>query len=295
MLIVLGFFCSHFTACSEPETALVEIILPEEMTEYAGGEEVVFEVRIENFAGVAAKVYWSFGDGATAAGVKAVHAFDTKGTYEVTVVVTNEYEEIVYDSISVCITSSRYEKLDEVQNALPDDATAWSVVYDTRTGLFWEVKQDHDFVKNYANPHDADNTYTWFDSNPDTNGGHEGADGNGTDTEDFIVLLNEESFGGFADWRLPTYDELTTIFDSQRFNPAINTIYFPETVSWYYWSATTYPEQVFSYAACHISFMGSPSEEGAFPNQITTQNHYGDKDLFYHVRAVRDDETVEWR
>ena len=64
------------------------------------------------------------------------------------------------------------------------------MVYDVVTGLIWEVKQDKDDTQNYSNPNDADNTYTWYDSNPETNGGDAGTPGTGTDTEDFINALN---------------------------------------------------------------------------------------------------------
>jgi hypothetical protein len=41
-------------------------------------------------------------------------------------------------------------------------------------------------------------------------------------------------------WRLPTDFELTTLVDYGVYNPAIDTAYFPATVSSVYWSSTTY-------------------------------------------------------
>ena len=116
------------------------------------------------------------------------------------------------------------------------------MVQDNVTGLIWEVKQNKDSTQDYENPHDADNIYTWYDSNPATNGGHAGTPGDGTDTEDFINELNTAQFGGYDDWRLPTVKELSTIVDSSipYPGPTINTAYFPNTVSSYYWSSTTY-------------------------------------------------------
>jgi hypothetical protein len=48
------------------------------------------------------------------------------------------------------------------------------MVRDNVTGLIWEVKQDKDGTPDYANPHDADNIYTWYNSNSETNGGDSG-------------------------------------------------------------------------------------------------------------------------
>jgi len=81
--------------------------------------------------------------------------------------------------------------------------------------------------------HDKDNTYTWYDSNPETNGGNAGTNGEGTDTEDFIKALNDSKYGGFSDWRLPTVDELTRIVNYGKFNPSINKSYFPKTMTGY--------------------------------------------------------------
>ena len=122
-----------------------------------------------------------------------------------------------------------YTKLDASGNDLPDSASEWVMVRDNVTGLIWEVKEDRDGVRNYANPHDADNIYYWSDSL-----------GDGTGTEDFINTLNQEEFGGHSDWRLPTLKELSSIVNSSVPNPGptIDTDYFPATQSSDYWSST---------------------------------------------------------
>ena len=164
------------------------------------------------------------------------------------------------------INPPAYIKMDDQGNYLPDSATSWTMVKDIITGLIWEVKTDDDSV------HDKDNTYTWCDANSATNGGNAGTCGDGTDTEDFINTLNGANFGGFSDWRLPTREELRSVVDYGRHDPAIDTAFFLKTVSSYYWSSTTYAND--TYDAWVVSF------------------YYGDggynyKSTSYCVRAVR--------
>lgn len=129
------------------------------------------------------------------------------------------------------INSPSYTKLPGMERMVKDNVT----------GLIWEVKEDNDGIKDYEKPHDADNTYTWYDPDPATNGGNAGIPGDGTDTYDFIYALNKANFGGYSDWRLPTIKELAYVVDYsvQSPGPTIYTAYFPNTVSSYYWTSTT--------------------------------------------------------
>lgn len=110
-----------------------------------------------------------------------------------------------------------YTKLDGSGNDLPDKATEWIMVRDNVTGLMWEVKTDDGFI------HDKDNHYNWYDAQ-----------------DVFIASLNNEQYGGFADWRLPTVKELSNLLDSSLLFPSttLNTDYFPNASVRYYWSST---------------------------------------------------------
>jgi hypothetical protein len=139
------------------------------------------------------------------------------------------------------INAPSFTKLDAQRNDLADNSISWAMVQDNLTGLIWEVKQNMDGVKDYSNPHDADNTYTWYDSNPETNGGDTGTPNEfGRDTESFINDLNNSNYGGFSGWRLPTVKEMQTIINYGRQNLSVFEEYFQNTVSSLYWSSTTY-------------------------------------------------------
>jgi len=171
------------------------------------------------------------------------------------------------------INPPSYTKLDINGNDLPDTASEWFMVRDNVTGLIWEVKQNKDGVQDYSNPHDADNTYSWYDSNPETNGGDAGTPGDGTDTEDLINVLNVEKFGGLSDWRLPTIKELSSIAYSEEYIPVINGKYFLNAQSsGKYWSST----------------INSNYTDRAWYVLIPNGYEYGsNKSYSYYVRAVR--------
>ncbi len=130
-----------------------------------------------------------------------------------------------------------YTKLGSGGTVLADTAGDWIMVKDNVTGLVWEVKHAGDGTADYNNPHDADNTYTWYD---ETFVENPGTAGDGTDTSDFIDALNSANFGGYSDWRMPTVKELMSLVHRGRsVSPLIDTVYFPYCVSSDYWSSTT--------------------------------------------------------
>jgi hypothetical protein len=97
-----------------------------------------------------------------------------------------------------------------IQNVLDGDTrfvdNGNGTVTDLATGLTWEQKSALDGSANLADPHDADNLYTWSS----------GTTANGTAYTDFLEKLNDNTgacFAGHCDWRLPSYWELLTIVD----------------------------------------------------------------------------------
>jgi hypothetical protein len=169
-----------------------------------------------------------------------------------------------------------YTKLDDSGNVLPDSATSWVTVLDNVTGLVWETKTNKDGVKNYNDPHDADNTYTWYDSNPATNGGYAGTPGNDTDdTSSFVKTLNDAHYGGYSDWRMPTVKELSNIhkYDISSPGPTINTYYFSDTQASFHWTSTTYAGNI--NGAWGVDFANGG---GGFSSKSYS---------YYYVRAVR--------
>ena len=189
-------------------------------------------------------------------------------------------KKIIQGSVLICMilwpfstfAIAGYTKLDDSGQPLPDSASIWVMVKDNATGLIWEVKRNMDGVSHYDDPNDADNTYTWYDSNPDSNGGQAGASGNDMNTEAFVRAMNRLHFGGFSDWRLPTIKELAYLADSGRSNPSINVTYFPNTASSWYWSSSTSAN--YPYHAWGVGFLNG-------------HDSYNYKYFHGYVRAVR--------
>ena len=125
-----------------------------------------------------------------------------------------------------------FTKLDQAGNVLAADATFWRCTRDNVTGLIWENKTDQADPSNPTDGsltqadlelHDKDNTYSWFNSDANRNGGNAGTAANGVcnlagqcDTEKFVASVNALGLCGASDWRLPTVDELQNIADRGR-------------------------------------------------------------------------------
>jgi hypothetical protein len=120
-------------------------------------------------------------------------------------------------------------------------------VTDTNTGLMWQQ--------------DEAGTMTWTEA---------------------LSYCENLQLANYADWRLPNRNELQSLIDYSKHDPAIDTVAFPDVTSSDYWSSTTYVNNsVFAW----IVYFGSGGVGYVVNQQIILDGVY----TFYrlNVRAVR--------
>ncbi len=182
-----------------------------------------------------------------------------------------------------------FTKISSTGVELPVSATEWSCVKDNVTGLIWEVKTDDGGL------HDKDDAYTWYEPDSGKNGGFAGyqkpSDYNSSysdaicyghtagsaatycNTKAYVDRVNTTDWCGANDWRMPTKEELRSIVSYDRYYPAIDTTWFPNTPSAWFWSAS--PHADYGYYAWLVYFYYGT-------------DGYGGKDYGgYQVRLVR--------
>lgn len=168
-----------------------------------------------------------------------------------------------------------FTKLDVNGNELPASATEWNCVKDNVTGLIWEVKTDDGGLR------DKDNTYSWYNSDSDTNGGDAGTENGGTcpdagncDTEKYVASVNAVGLCGFNDWHMPGKEELRSIVNYGSINPAVDSAIFPNTLNSYYWTASPVADDNSVAWSIYFRFGGD-------------ETNYSSKDFSGCVRLVR--------
>ncbi len=99
----------------------------------------------------------------------------------------------------------RFVKIGESGALLAGDAEEWVAVLDTKTNLMWASES-------VAVPN-------WKAAQK---------------------VPGKLSVAGFRDWRMPSVEELFCLADRARVSPAIDTAFFPDTKSDWYWTSTVY-------------------------------------------------------
>jgi hypothetical protein len=161
------------------------------------------------------------------------------------------------EDMTYTINPPSYTKMDSDGNELDTGAAQWAMVRDNVTGLIWEVKTDDDTI------HDKDTQYSLPNAR-----------------QQFIAQLNDTNFGGYNGWRLPTVKELAGIAHKGNENPAINSDFFPHTVSSSaYWSDTTFSLTTL-FLTSDYAWTVSHDYGGVIRSALNTNNTF-------HVRAVR--------
>ncbi|MCI5114031.1 MAG: DUF1566 domain-containing protein [Candidatus Electrothrix sp. AW1] len=192
-----------------------------------------------------------------------------------------------YDTDSDGHAGFSYTKLDSngvpLANQNADYATTpWACVRDNVTGLIWEVKTT-------SGLHNKDDTYTWYNTDPATNGGADGIDGATTNdtcfgyssgtaatycnTQAYVNRVNTAGWCGASDWRMPTRKELVNIMHYGISIPAIDSGYFPNVPNSYVWNSYVWS--------------GSPSAYGSdFAWNVSFYSGYSYFDLRFFNFAV---------
>lgn len=138
-----------------------------------------------------------------------------------------------------------FTKLGADGTPLDPTASDHTCARDNITGLVWEVKA---LAKRPENWRSASHTYTWYDPNPNSNGGHAGdpdggkceRDGLTCDTNSYVQKANAIQLCGRTRWRLPTREELRSLIDySVPGIPKIDENFFPNTMAMDYWTSQT--------------------------------------------------------
>lgn len=95
-----------------------------------------------------------------------------------------------------------------------------------------------------------------------------------------LLYCERLRLGGYDDWRLPNYKELTSILDLSRMEPCVDQEYFPGTRSDFYWTSSSFAYQTSQ--AWYVYF------------NLGYVNHINKNNYFY-VRPVRDIELPSAR
>lgn len=91
-----------------------------------------------------------------------------------------------------------------------------------------------------------------------------------------VEYCEKINIAGYFDWRLPTVDELRSLFEFNNKKGCINKKYFPDTKSFQYWSCT------------EVKLSSKNAWLVEFPYGGYDSYCCGEKTSLFYVRAVRD-------
>ena len=190
---------------------------------------------------------------------------------------------------------SDYTKLDAYGYELPSSAKSWACVLDNRSGLIWEVKTDDGGARDKDNKYRwggkgvSDVALGWVENSPGNKYPESRWDGSGERYDDWnklVTAANSEQLCGFSDWRVPDLYQLASLVrcrggsyknlddgcSGSYQKPTIDTEYFPNAQSSWFWSAS--PDADISNNAWLLNFSNGYDGDG---------NRNG----YLHVRLVR--------
>ena len=214
---------------------------------------------------------------------KGTPALNSKSISKIVTVSNPEPVEVKGD-IETFVSGSKtfsYTKIANDGSKIPKTAKLgtgtkdWACTKDNKTGLIWQVETSGGvsllWAKTYTN-YTADSpkcSHSFCDSST-------GKFGDSTNTDGFVTAVNSQTLCGANDWRLPTKDELMKLvlcsdgkYDSDdgkctNYNsvtrPTINTIYFPNTMAWLFWSSSPDADASTSYGAWAVDFYDGSSD-----------------------------------
>ena len=125
--------------------------------------------------------------------------------------------------LAISSTISAQTIKDYIRNDWPDSRytvhPANGTVTDTETGLMWKVCSEGQTWSSQATCTGTASTHNWPQA---------------------LQLADSSSFASYNDWRLPNIAELASLAALDRYDPAINSTVFPNTLASGYWSSSPF-------------------------------------------------------
>lgn len=151
--------------------------------------------------------------------------------------------------------SQAWQRVDAAGHIMSaDDPAAHRCVFDSATGLMWQVHRET------AGLHHQGNRYSWYSRDRQVNMGEPGqadgglCSGSACDTESLVEAVNRERLCGHASWRMPTREELMSLGEAGKRDSGqiVDTAFFPAAIAGEYWSSETF--RLYPQSAWAVSF-----------------------------------------